>query len=652
MAVRSAESVRWTVRDGKVAAREPQIWSQRRFAIDAFRPCRLECAGLWPLERRWKMRGTHSRRGVHLRRAATIVYVTVSLVVVFGMGALAVDVGTLYLARGELQRAADAAALAAAAELVSADPSEMQALAIQVANEYAMQNPVLGTTAGLASDDDVEFGKAVYDPVTMRFVFDPGGEPTDAVRVTVRRPSGDTGPIPFAFARVFGFSTRALQARAAAVLIPRDIAVAIDLSASMNDDSELRHYKAYYGELGDWRPGVQINLRDIWCALDGPEPERPYFPGSETETEYASDSGPPIGAMTEWGSEVVPESYDPATDTGLWYIPKYYNCTEAAAQASLAARGYSAAEISALMSGAADGSYGNQWRNRTGVTLGLANWHSGKAGGWDPAGGNGNDTLADSEVTWEPKPTFRVSWSWSNYIDYVRSTSTQLYRTNSSFRYRYGLKTFTNWLLEQEPGYSQTNNLWQTPQQPLRAVKDAVQAMTDVIVSLESLDQMSLEIFATTVRHEVDLTDAYQSVADSLYEMQAGHYDTCSDVGGGLAQAITELNSSRARPAAAKVIVLMSDGKPNISAEGYYRANGDPEVRQFCLDQAQEAADQGMRIYTISVGYDVDQEIMAEIATVGRGQHFHAEGTPEEYSEQLDAIFRTLGGKRPVALIE
>ena len=33
-------------------------------------------------------------------------------------------------------------------------------------------------------------------------------------------------------------------------------------------------------------------------------------------------------------------------------------------------------------------------------------------------------------------------------------------------------------------------------------------------------------------------------------------------------------------------------------------------------------------------------------------QEFYAAGTPEEYTEQLEDIFRTLGGKRPVALIE
>ena len=44
--------------------------------------------------------------------------------------------------------------------------------------------------------------------------------------------------------------------------------------------------------------------------------------------------------------------------------------------------------------------------------------------------------------------------------------------------------------------------------------------------------------------------------------------------------------------------------------------------------------------------------LMQEIATIGGGQEFYAVGNPEEYTEQLELIFRSLGGERPVALIE
>ena len=50
-------------------------------------------------------------------RGQTIILVAIALVSLLAMAALAIDVTTLYVARGEMQRAADAAALADRAEV-------------------------------------------------------------------------------------------------------------------------------------------------------------------------------------------------------------------------------------------------------------------------------------------------------------------------------------------------------------------------------------------------------------------------------------------------------------------------------------------------------------------------------------------------------
>ncbi len=93
----------------------------------------------------------------------------------------------------------------------------------------------------------------------------------------------------------------------------------------------------------------------------------------------------------------------------------------------------------------------------------------------------------------------------------------------------------------------------------------------------------------------------------------------------------------------------MSDGVPNYDEYGQYNESG---ARAYALRMAQQAADEGMMIYTVSVGYQSDRPLMQEIATIGRGQEFYAAGNPEEYTQELEMIFRSLGGKRPVALIE
>ena len=57
---------------------------------------------------RWKLAGRRDERGI------TMLIVALAMVAIIGMAALSIDVITLYLAREEAQRAADAAALTAA----------------------------------------------------------------------------------------------------------------------------------------------------------------------------------------------------------------------------------------------------------------------------------------------------------------------------------------------------------------------------------------------------------------------------------------------------------------------------------------------------------------------------------------------------------
>src|SRR5690606_20531875 len=128
-----------------------------------------------------------------------------------------------------------------------------------------------------------------------------------------------------------------------------------------------------------------------------------------------------------------------------------------------------------------------EWRRRAAVIVGLARWR--------PSGPN-DDTV--NELTWAAYPAFRRDWSWNDYSDYVADGRSEMARANPDLRYRFGPKTFVNFLLESKLLSSQTA-LYQTPEQPLQAVKDAVQAM---IEATGAVDAMSLEVFAQTARHE------------------------------------------------------------------------------------------------------------------------------------------------------
>ncbi len=615
------------------------------------------------------------------RRAVVIVQVAVFMVVLLGFAALTVDIGVMYNTRGDLQRTADASALAAAAKLSEYTEGNVLELARDAAIGIAERNRVMGRTMVIDPVADVIFGRATYNAGTGTYDFEPTEVLPDAVRVLVRHTSDSAnGAVPLLFARAFGLDSTEMAASAIAVMVPRDIAVVADLSASHNDDSELASYDI-----------TDINLFDVWDGLpipkgnngvgngiDPPPPGNPNNPNDDPGTgpghpgnqggnpdpganpDGGGQVGPTWGWMYYWGN-TIDEEYDPATDPGLMHFPRYEDWDNADLVTWYQNVGYSADEIDALMADAHDGDQdsGGQyaWTNRVSVALGLARWDSGIEGGlWEsiPPGhrndGNGNDWVGSGETEWLVDYPFE-SGSWNDYIyNYVRKSNSKMARANSDFQYKFGVKTLVNYLLEKKPGHNQTSDLAGTPHQPMQAVKDAVNWMVEFVDDLDTDDQLSLEIYGTIARHEVDLTHDHTQVADRLVNMQAGHYDTWTNMGGGIERAIEELGSDRARGMSVKMIILLTDGNANVTESG--QTGNYTGGAAYALEQALVAKDAGIRIFAVSVGAGANQSLMDQIADIGQGEHFHAGGSIDQYSQQLAEIFERLGGTRPVELIE
>lgn len=548
------------------------------------------------------------------RRGIVVVYTAAILTVLLGFAALSIDIGYLYMIRGELQNAADAGALAAAGQL-AAFSTDRLTLARQMAVEYAGKNMVLNKSPQLDPDVDVTFGQAVLNDATNRFEFVPNTPVVDSVRVRVRRTSDSAnGSVPLFFANIFGKSETDLWADATAILVPRDIAIVADLSASLNDDSELQHMNM-----------TEVNLWDVWAALPGglDQADANYSP---------QNAGPVWGSVMEqlgFGELTVDSNYDPTSDPGLVKLDRNQNWSSATIQSALQAQGYNANEVSAILSGSYDGT-SSIWRARVAVALGLAVWRSGKGvdsqgqpAKWQAAGLAAGD--GDSRVEWDTELQWVEDYpypggSWSDYFNYAASTWTQMYSMGSQdFRYRFGVKTFVNYLLERHPSYAECPDLHLTPAQPFQAIKESLTRMSDIIQQLEAVDRISLEIYGEMTRHEVDLSFSSSDCAERLMDMQAGHYDGWTNMGGGIQRGIDELSSERSRFSAIKVMVVLTDGKANVTENG---TTGDYEGgRLYALAKAQEAANLGIRIYTVSVGADADTATMEQIAQIGKGAH-------------------------------
>ena len=140
-------------------------------------------------------------------KGSVLIIFALSVLVLMGLAALAVDLGAVYTARAQLQVGADAAALAAVQELESGQ-------AHYVAAQFAAMNSVLTTPITLG-ESDVTTGK--LDFATGDFA--PGVEPPNAVRVTARRTAGaPDGPLELFFGKVIGHDTVSVQAESIAAI--------------------------------------------------------------------------------------------------------------------------------------------------------------------------------------------------------------------------------------------------------------------------------------------------------------------------------------------------------------------------------------------------------------------------------------------------
>lgn len=147
------------------------------------------------------------------RRGVAAVFSVAMLFVLLGFGALTLDIGAAQVVRAELQRTADAAALAAVQDLYEKDPAMAMAMGTATAHEYVERNPVWSGKAH-CGPSDIEFGQVSEHRPGKPTVFVPGGEPTNAVRVTVNF------DLPYQLGRIFGKKSRTLRATATAAVPP------------------------------------------------------------------------------------------------------------------------------------------------------------------------------------------------------------------------------------------------------------------------------------------------------------------------------------------------------------------------------------------------------------------------------------------------
>lgn len=563
------------------------------------------------------------------RRGAVIVLTALLMVFMMGLLALSVDVGYMMTVKTELKRATDAAALAGAAHLVEGtDVARLKAF------EYFARNPVgrqrLTEEENWqeklelilqqhASEFQFEFGD--WDFASQQFFA--GGDLPSSIRVVATHRGG-----PLFFSRVFGRNAFTIQAESIAQYQPRDIVVVLDFSASMNDDSELRRITEFGPQA---RQAVEANLLQIYQELGSPQYGSLQFtPRYYTQVGKAPTTGcEPQITVTFRSNDVQVVSTKDLSNVVLQF-------SDGTTQRFDGLKGKTG-----VFKGT--GANANKRIDRCWVKSGCND--SGEGPGY---GERFEDTTQNIMKAFglDQVPYPYPSGSWADYINYVKTSS---FINNAGYRKMYGHLTLINYWLEQRPKANQTPVLWQVSAQPITQLKEALGVFFQYIQEVDTNDRVSLVIYNSsdgTAITEFPLTNDFAAIQNVVQRRQAGHYDHYTNIGAGMKNGIDEL-LARGRTGAFKMIVLMTDGKAN-------RPTNETQGRAYALAQAERAAQNRIPIFTIGLGLDADNQLLAQIAEMTRGEAFIVPGTlaVTDYRPELIQKFRTIASHRPVRLVK
>jgi len=212
------------------------------------------------------------------RRGAIIVYVALLLMILLGFAAFALDLGQIADAKVQCQNAADAAAIAGARTL-DGRAGGNQANATAAALATATGNRILATVIA-AAEVSVRHGAYHYNAGAQTFAAQFPPTPPDnynLTEVTI------THPVPTILAGLFGIYSSTVHATSTAAHDPRDIAIVLDYSGSMNNESDLWNCESYLGsasnspnntdpvfpQFGPYQPAFSPNAQ-LQCASGDP----------------------------------------------------------------------------------------------------------------------------------------------------------------------------------------------------------------------------------------------------------------------------------------------------------------------------------------------------------------------------------------------
>jgi hypothetical protein len=561
------------------------------------------------------------------------VLILAALLLVFMMAllAFAIDIGYIVLVRTQLQAAADSAAMAAG-ETMALPRDEMEA----VAKQFAGYNDGGGRKVELLSKD-IEYG--MWD-ASVR-VFTPSATPGNAVRVTTRTDSETGGEAALFFGRIFNRDSFAQRASAVSMCNPRDIVFVVDLSGSMNDDTDPKNtasLNSEYAPLGYPNIGSEL-LQKVYNDFNFGT-----YPGV---SEWV---GKPLGVSS---SDSLNKLMDTSGPLSKSTIPTKYRIKSSDSTTVRKQKAYS-------------------WVMDVQIP----------------------------QVMPAAKPVPNSSSNYAYWAKYLDSYSSQVgYLSYTRFMMYYGrdlrpdgstyvplsrLSPDCPWHTESTPGGTFS---FPPSEQPTHASRRAIIAAMAVVKERnEGISDLSQRDWVSIVTFDKitgggpvvlqPLTGDYDAAMRAATTMQACGDDTYSTAtetgliaGANLVKRQSEGGSGR--EATNKVVVLLTDGQPNLysspnnTISSYVSANPSPNFYSGTSKNAYQAAlmqtsmmkGNRWQMFPVGIGLGTDYDFMDRLSRLGgtandSGKSPRGSANPAEYEQRLTEIFDEIIRSPRVRLVQ
>lgn len=219
-------------------------------------------------------------------------------------------------------------------------------------------------------------------------------------------------------------------------------------------------------------------------------------------------------------------------------------------------------------------------------------------------------------------------WSWNSKVaGYYAGILGYSSNNGGYFYYRSGQneRTYQDFL------YVDHLNLGEAPKTPWEELKVAVDVFLKVLEETDQDEQVSLASYASNATLDRTLVKNYDLIRSKLNQLTP---NGATAIGLGMQKGIPSLLDTYSRPFAAKTLLVMTDGVHNSGI--------DPEVVA-----ASVVSQYDVTIHTVTFGIGSDQEKMQAVATIGGGQHYHADN-----GEELQDIFEEIANNLPTIVIQ